>query len=144
MDFCKLWEKRLLDIAEPFLDPKPALIEGSGLAEFADGSTLAVVVNPGAEFPPHSGFIECELVIEYDYEKAQDPDVVSEVWGQILEAFGDGKNGDEPLRTRLASGDLVIPSGIDSVQYERGWINDIGSGINQFFITAYLGITKPT
>jgi len=88
--------------------------------------------------------MECELVIEYDYEKAQDPDVVSEVWGQILEAFGDGKNGDEPLRTRLASGDLVIPSGIDSVQYERGWINYIGSGINQFFITAYLGITKPT
>ena len=97
MDFCKLWEQRLLEVADPFLDPKPVLIEGSGLAEWADGSMLAVVVNPGAEFPPNSGYHECELVAEYDYEKAQDPELVSQVWGQILEAFGDGKNGDEPL-----------------------------------------------
>ena len=143
MDFCKLWEQRLLEVAEPYLDPKPVLIEGSGLGEWADGSMLAVVVNLGAEFPPNSGYHECELVAEYDYEKAQDPELVSQVWGQILEAFGDGKNGDEPLRDRLASGDLVIPNGLDSVQYERGWTNQPGAGAYQFYITAFLGIQKP-
>ena len=141
-DFQTMWEQRLLEVAKPFLDPAPDLIEGSGLAEYADGSTLAVVVSPGAENPARSGFYDCDIIAEFDYLKATDPEVVSTIWGQILEAFGDGRNGGEPLRSRLSSGSLVTPSGLDVVDYSRGWANDPGAGVYQFTFSAVLGI-KP-
>ena len=141
-DFQTLWEQRLLEVAKPFLDPAPDLIEGSGLAEYADGSTLAVVVSPGAESPARSGFYDCEIIAEYDYLKATDPEVVSKIWGQILEAYGDGRNGGDPLSTRVSSGSLVVASGIDAVDYGRGWTNEPSAGVYQFAFSAHLGI-KP-
>ena len=142
-DFQTRWEQRLLDVALPFLDPAPAPVEGSGMATWQDESCLVAIVTPGEESPPRSGYFDCVIGVIYDYRKSQDPEEVSRTWGQILKAFGDGENGDSELRTRLASGDLVIPGGIGAVRYTSNFEHDEDAGAYTFQFSAHLGIQAP-
>ena len=139
-DFRTLWEQRFLAVVLPFLDPQPVLMEGSAEAEFSEDSGLVMVVNMGPQWMPRSGLYQCEVIAQYDYATTDAPDVVSQRWGTILQALGDGENGTEPLRTRLAEGRLIIPDGLDSILYDRAIIADAEARINQFSFTAILGM----
>ncbi len=141
LDFQTAWEQRFLEVAEPFLDPKPEMVEGSAKARFATGATLAVIVSPGGEVA--NGYLDCEIIAEYAYDQTEDPGEVSETWGQILEAFGNGRGGESKLRTRLAAGRLVIPGGINSIQYDRQLSQSPDDGIKQFAFSAVLGMLPP-
>ena len=132
----------MIDVALPYLDPAPDPVEGSGRATYASGPILSVVVEPGAETPPRSGFYLCDITAEYDFEKTNTPEEVSKTWGQILEAFGNGTNGQSPLRNRLASGKLIIPNGVNSVMND-GRIEQGNNDLKQFTFSAHLGILPP-
>ena len=142
-DFSTMWEQRLLSLAEPFISDEVTPLKGSAVVEFSDESTLAVVVNIGEEYPPRSGYYRCEVVAEYDYDRTDDAETVSRTWGQILNAFGYGTDGSDPLRSRLASGRLVVPGGIDSVMYDRQATDDPSNRVKQFNFTAHLGLLSP-
>ena len=140
-DFETMWEARFLAVAEPFLDPKPDLVEGSGVVRLAGDSTLAVIVSPGERVA--NGYLNCEVVAEFKYSETDKAEDVSRSWGQILEAFGNGKDGDSPLRLRLAEGRLVIPGGINSILPDWRITNDPSAGIKQYIFSAILGILPP-
>lgn len=142
-DFQTMWEQRFLEVAEPFLNPKPELVEGTGLARYADGTTLAVVVSPGDEFIPRSGFYNCEIVAELEFSSTDDSEDISRLWGQVLDAFGNGADNTDPLRDRLAAGRLTIPGGLHSIQYDRQLTNDPEQHLKQFVFSAVLGILPP-
>ena len=144
-DFQNLWEQRLLSMAVPYLDPSPELdsIEGSAAAVFADGATLTVGIQPNADTPPTSGYWLCDVYVQYAYERSDDQELVSQTWGQILQAFGDGYDGSDPLRDRLRinPGRTVIPNGRDVIMYDRPITSDSGR-IKELGFTAYLGIAR--
>ena len=141
-DFATMWEQRLISMAEPYLDPKPKFIEGSGEAEWNDETAVVVVVNPGAEDPPRSGYYRCEVVVQYDQRGSVSREAASKTWGQILEAFGDGANGTDKLidRLRVDPGRTLIPGGVDAVMYD-GDIRDDGQ-FRELRFTAHLGISN--
>ena len=143
-DFQTMWEQRLLEVAEPYLDPAPTMVEGSRMAQWEDGSCLEVMVEPTAEEPVRSGFWNCRVSITYGYEPTDEPEHVSRMWGQIQEAFGDGENGGSELRLRLTSGRLVCITGIDAVRDYGGFSEDTEAGLKQFQFTTNLGIKAET
>ena len=143
-DFSTMWEQRLLAVAEPFIDSEVTTVEGSAVMSFSDDSTLKLEVNIGDEDPPRSGFFRCDVIAEYDYDRTDDTETVSRIWGQILNAFGDGTDGIDPLRERISSGRLRVPRGVDAIQYNRQATDDPSSRVKQFTFSAHLGITAPT
>ena len=136
--FEEMWEQRFLQVAIDYLDPAPKMLEGSGLAEFTDQTTLVAVVEMGEEVAPRMGYFRCNVIIEYDYDRAEDRQQISRTWGQILEAFGNGRGGGQPLRERLTLGRLQIPKGIDTILYDGGVTSE--GNVRQFEFTAHLGI----
>ncbi len=143
-DFVGAWENRFLRVVEPYLDPAPKIHESTRLAQFEDESCIAIAVEPGREYPPRSGYWECNVIAEYNYRGTDSEEAVTRTWGQLLEALGYGHNGEEPLRNRLTEGRLRVIGGIDAVTYDGSIVDDMPSRIRQFNFTTYLGILAET
>ena len=142
-DFQTQWEARLLEVAKPFLEPPPAnFVEGGRVAEWVDGSSFTVVVQPLAEIPARSGFWECSVIAVYEYDPNDSSEAISKTWGQILEAMGDGADGTAELRTRIAEGRLAVAGGIDAIRHEGAIEHDAEAGIFNFTFTANLSLRK--
>lgn len=139
-DFVGAWEMRFLEVVKPYLDPQPELFEATRLAQFTDSSCIAIAVEPGREYPPRSGYFQCNVIAEYNYRGTKDEERISRIWGQLLEALGYGHNGESPLRTRLPQGRLKIIGGIDAVTYDGQILDDMPSRIRQFNFTTWLGM----
>ena len=138
-DFQTRWESRILAVMGDHLDPQPYLSPGSRQAEYTNGALITVTVEMGAEEPPRSGWYECAVAVDYDPAETTHPNDASNTWRQIEEALGDGTNGAAPLRDRLASGNLVLPGGLDSINYDDGSSNET-DGRRLFTFTAILGV----
>ena len=135
-DFQQLWEARFIEVLLPYLDPAPAVSGAGRVAEFEDGSTMTVEVEPGENIPPRSGIFRCNVAVYYDFRDMKETEDVSKVWGQTLEALGNGRTGDDPLRNRLSSGRAQVANGIDAVMYDQGFSS--GEDFKVFEFTAYL------
>ena len=138
-DFNTMWEARFIEVMKPYLDPAPAFVEGSRLAEYEDGSIIAVGVEMGDELQG-TGFYKCIVTVEFEYSGIDNGEEVSKRWGQVMQAVGNGISNAEPLRTRLPSGFCQIPKGIGTIVYDLGSEDDAEQKIKTFQFSAWLGL----